>query len=223
MKSLLALFALGLLCIGVAACGSSSNRESASANSPSSSTPATTAHVDTTSPAVASPSGHPEPAHKVTRSDLEKYDRDEDDYIHVPDDHNPAPAGFTPANAADKRAITALVKRYYAAALRGDGAGGCSMIDVGLVKAIPLDYGKLGPSFLRRAAPNCPAVMSLYFKHEHRLLSREVPAMQVARVSVKGDQGVAIMRFGPLHERFITQLREHGRWMIAAVLDGELE
>jgi len=224
MKSLLALLALGLLCVGVAACGGSSNKESASASAPASSTAVTTTtHVDTTSPAVASPSANTQPVHKVTRSDLEKYDRDEDDYIHVPDDHNPAPPGFTPANAADKSAITALVKRYYAAALKGDGAGGCSMIDVGLVKAIPLDYGKLGPSFLRRAAHNCPAVMSLYFKHEHRVLSREVPAMQVARVSVKGNQGVAIMRFGPLHERFITQLREHGRWMIAAVLDGELE
>lgn len=221
MKSLLALLALGLLCVGVAACGGSSKAEGGSAGSAAASTGAT-AHVDT-SPAVASHPVHILPAPKASRSDREKYDRDEDDHIHVADDHNSMPPGFTPADSADKRAITTLVKRYYAAALRGDGVGGCSLIDVGLVKAIPSDYGKLGPSFLRRAAPNCPAVMSLYYKHEHGTLSHEVPRMQVARVSVKGDQGVAIMRFGSLHERFITQLREHGHWMIAAVLDGELE
>jgi hypothetical protein len=224
MKSLLALLALGLLCVGVAACGGSSKTEGGSAGSAKvSSSTSATVHVDTTSPAAASPSAHTQVVHKVSRRDLEKYDRDEDDYIHLPDDSNSAPLGFTPASTTDKRAITALVKSYYAAALRGDGAGGCSLIEVNLVKAIPLDYGKLGPSFLRPAAHNCPAVMSLYFRHEHRKLSREVPQMQVVRVSVKGEQGVAIMRFGPLHERFITQLREHGHWMISAVLDGELE
>src|SRR5690349_3149958 len=97
MKSLLALLALGLLCVGIAACGGSSKPESGSANSASAST-GTTVHVDTTSPAVASPSAHPDPVRKVSRRDLEKYDRDEDDYIEVPDDHNPAPVGFTPAD-----------------------------------------------------------------------------------------------------------------------------
>jgi hypothetical protein len=230
MRSLLALLALGLLVVGVTACGgsnSSNNAASASrasSKSPASSGAATATHPpDTTSPAAASPASSPVLVAQPTRHDREKYDRDEDDHTNVPDDNNPSPSGFLVASPADKRAITALVKRYYAAALKGDGASGCSLIDPGLVKGIPLDYGKLGPSFLRRAKGTCPAVMSLYFKHEHRKLTSEVPQLDVPRVSVNGNQGVAFMRFGRLHERFISTLRKGSTWKIASVLDGELE
>lgn len=224
MKSLLAL-ALGLLCLGFAACGGSSKTEGApaSANSQVSPPSGTATHVDTTSPAVAS---NVEPrviGSTPTRHDLEKNDRDEDDYTKVPDDHNPSPAGYVAAGPADARAITALVKRYYAVALAGDGAKGCSMFTPTFVQAIPLDYGKLGPVYLRRAAGTCPAVMSLLFRHEHHKLSGEIPRMQVVRVSVHGTQGVAFLRFGRLHERSISELREGRKWRIASVLDGELE
>jgi hypothetical protein len=90
-------------------------------------------------------------------------------------------------------------------------------------QAIPLDYGKLGPHYLRRAAGTCAAVMSLLFKHEHRLLEHEVPGMDVVRVSVHGEEGDAFLRFGPLHERYIPLLRTGRVWGISAVLDGELE
>lgn len=220
MKSLFALLALGLLCVGVTACGGSGKSASTSAGASAVSSTGTTT-VDTTSPAAApaTPAANRNPT--PSRRQLEKYDRDEDDYMNVPDDHNSAPPGYVPANAADKQAIMALVKRYYAAALAGDGARGCSMIDPGLVKAIPLDYGKLGAPYLRRAKGTCPAVMSLMYRHEHRLLAREVPQLK-ARVSVDGNQAVAILRFG-LHERGIAEVREGGAWKIAAVLDGELE
>jgi hypothetical protein len=225
MKSLLALLALGLLAVGAAACGGSgSSKNAASASRVSSqSTTVATNPPDTASPAVASRPPHPFTVPKATRRDLEKYDRDEDDYVHVPDDNNPAPTGFTAASPSDKQAITALVKRYYAAALAGDGARGCSMFSAQFAKAIPLDYGKLGPAFLRRAKRTCPGVMSVYFTHEHTKLAREVPRMAVVRVSVNGNQGVAFLRFGALHERGITEIREGGAWKISAVLDGELE
>lgn len=218
---------LALLGVGITACGGSNSSNNAASTSrlPSGSTASSVATQprDTTSPAVASPPATPAPIHKLTRRDLAKYDRDEDDYIHVSDDNNPSPPGYVTASRSDSQAITALVKRYYSAALKGDGASGCSMIDSSFVKAIPLDYGKLGPPYLRRAAGTCPAVMSLFFKHEHRTLAGEVPRLGVARVSVNGTQGVAFIRFGRLHERSISLMREGNAWAIASVLDGELE
>lgn len=223
MRSLLALFALGVLGFGVAACGGSSSPSNSAENG----TPAarvSSAHPpDTTSPAKASPSAVSGPVHNPTRGDREKYDRDEDDYIHVPDDHNPSPPGYVTAAAPEAKQVEALVRAYYADALAENGAKGCSLIDASFVKAIPLDYGKLGPAYLRRAASTCPAVMSLLFEHEHHLLAHELPEMRIVRVSVKGTQGVAFLLFGRLHERFISVLREGATWRIASVLDGELE
>lgn len=220
MKSLLALIALGLLGAGVTACGGSSSANNAGSASHVSST--TTTHIDTTSPAAPS-SAVTYTRIRASRSDREKYDRDEDDYIHVPDDNNPSPLGYVTAAAADAQAVSKLVNRYYGAASKGDGASGCSMMEPSFVKAIPLDYGKLGPSYLRHAAGTCPAVMSLLFKHEHAQLARGVPQMHIVRVSVKGEQGIAILRFGRLRERFISVIREGSTWRIASVLDGELE
>lgn len=221
MKSLLAL-ALGFLCLGFAACGGSGKTDGASANSPASSNTETATHADTTSPAVAS---NVEPlitTPKATRREREKHDRDEDDQTRVPDDHNPIPAGYVKAGPTDTRVIAALVKRYYAVALAGDGAKGCSMFSPTFVQAIPLDYGKLGPAYLRRARGTCPAVMSLLFRHEHRALSTEIPHMRIVRVAVDGAQGVVFLLFGRLHERSISVRQAGGAWTIASVLDGEL-
>lgn len=222
MKALLALIALGMVGIALTACGSSSSSENAASASRASSTTAT--HPpDTTSPAAPSNFGPPSTGPEPSRRELEKYDRDEDDHTNVADDNNPNPAGYVAAKPADARAITSLVGRYYAAALAGDGAKGCSMFKPTFVQAIPLDYGKLGPVYLRHVAGTCPAVISALFRHEHRKLSGEVPRMRVVRVSVDGAQGVAFLLFGRLHERFISVLREGRIWRIAAVLDGELE
>jgi hypothetical protein len=226
MKSLLA---FGLLGVGIAACGgSSSSNNAAPASHISSGGP-------TAGPAASSSSAAPSvttthladpnlPPPQPSQRDRERLDRDEDDYIHAPEDHNKTdPPGYVLASPADTRAITALVKRYYAAALAEDGARGCSMFPPSFTKGIPLDYGKLGPSYLKRAAGTCPAVMSLFFKHEHRQLASEVPQLEVVRASINGTQVSVILRFGRLRERFISVLREGNVWRIAGLLDGELE
>jgi hypothetical protein len=219
MRSLLALVALGLLGVGVAACGGSHSTRVTPAVHVSA---ATDTHPDT-SPAAPSPVSPSQHALTATARDRARYDRDEDDYVHVPDDNNPSPPGYVTASSADGRAATAVVRRYYADALKGDGAKGCLLITPSFVKGIPVDYGKLGPSYLRRAASTCAAVMSLLFKHEHSLLAHEVPVMRIVRVSVSGVQGLVFMRFGPLHERFISLARQGNAWTIASVLDGEAE
>lgn len=223
MKSLLALFALGLLGVGMAACGGSSSSSNAASAARASTAEATTHPPDTTSPAAPSSVEAHGPIQTASRSDREKYDRDEDDYVHVPDDNNPNPPNYATLPPGEARALAALVKRYYAAALKGNGARACSMMSAAFVKAIPLDYGKLGPVFLRHVTGTCVAVLSALFKHEHALLAHEVPTMRIVRVSVGGTQADAFLRFGALHERFISLRRDGGVWTIASVLDGELE
>lgn len=213
---------LALFAVYVCGCGGSGSHDNTASTSSLASGSETAEHPDITSPANATPSRSTAPVPKPTRRELEKRDRDEDDYVNLPDDDNPSPVGYVLADSSDRKAITALVKRYYAVALKEDGASGCAMFPPIFAKAIPLDYGKLGPSYLRRAAGTCPAVMSLLFKHEHRTLAREVPQMKVVRVSLGGDRGAAFIRFGPLHERFIVVQRENNTWTIAGVLDGEL-
>lgn len=223
MRSLLALIALGLVGVAVTACGSSSSSENAASALRARTATTATHPPNTTSPARASDTEPISAGPKPTRREREKYDRDDDDHTTVPDDNNPSPPGYTPARPSDARAITALVQRYYAAALAHDGAKGCSMFAPTFVLAIPLDYGKLGPAYLRRAAGTCPAVMSLLFVHEHGKLSDEIPHMRVVRVSDDGTHGIAFLRFGRLYERFISVVREGRTWRIGSVLDGELE
>lgn len=223
MKALLALIALGMVGVALTACGSSGSSESSASGSRASSATTAAHPPDTTSPARASNVEPIRVGPAPTRRELEKYDRDEDDHTTVADDNNPSPSGYVAAGPNEARAIEALVRSYYAAALAGDGARGCSMFSPTFVQAIPLDYGKLGPVYLRRAAHTCPAVMSLLFRHEHRKLAGEVSRMRIPRVSVGGGHGVAFLLFGRLHERFISVLHEGSKWRIASVLDGELE
>lgn len=229
MKPLLALVALGSLGMTVAACGGSGSTDKPGTAARTSAATAIAPHTGethvhvTNRPAVASPEKPLPPPPKPTRADRERVDRDEDDYLRMPDDHNSNPPGYVNAGPAVTRAVSAVVKRYYSVALKGDGAASCSMFLPTMAQAVPLDYGKLGPSYLRHAASNCPAVMSLLFKHEHSRLAWEVPQMHIVRVSMQGQRADAFLRFGRLHERVIPLWREGSSWRFASVLDGELE
>jgi hypothetical protein len=236
MRALSALATFMLFAASLAACGGSGSSVDASAQHSStaaSASPPSTNSTESSTAAAHSPGGGRASATpsetsgplqaNTTPRNREEHDRDEDDFTPVPDDQNPSPVGFAPAGPADRLAITELIKRYYAAALKMDGAKGCSMFGAAMARAVPVTYGEHGARFLRRAAGTCSAVISLLFRHEHRLLVREVPELKVARVSVLGNQGVAFLLFGRLYERDITEMREGGTWKIAAPLDGELE
>jgi hypothetical protein len=208
MKPLLAPLAVVLLSIGTTAC-SSSNKSTNSA--PRTSSSGTTATASSTTP---------------TQS-YTKADADKDNDVEAPDDdtNNNSVLDFGhAANAADRQAITTLVKRYYAAALAGDGAQACSMIYSTFAEAIPEDYGQSppGPSYLK-GGTTCPAVMVLLFKHFHSQLAVQVPLLEVSRVRLKEHQGLAVLRFGKMPERQIDVGREgQHAWKVEALLDSEL-
>jgi hypothetical protein len=122
------------------------------------------------------------------------------------------------AGAADTRAVTALVKRYYAAAAASDGATGCSLLYSTIAGTVVENYGQPpGPPALRGGS--CAVVMSKLFKQHRRQLAAEVATMQVTGVRVKGDQGLALLNFGSPPERHMLVRRERGAWKIGVFLD----
>jgi hypothetical protein len=151
-------------------------------------------------------------------------DRDNDVAAPYDDKNNDSQLDYgRPAAPAQQRAAGALLRRYYATALSGDGAAACKMIISTLAESVAEDYGhgSAGPPYLR-SGTTCPGVMDLLFAHFHALLALEVPKLEVARVRVIGKHGLAILRFGNLPERTIPLGQEGTRWKVRALLDTEL-
>ena len=212
MKSLLVLLAVAPLALYASACGGSgrsgSTAQSSSATTAPTSTVATSAS-DTTSP----------PA--LTKPDSDK-DNDISAYKDKADNGEVLDYGRA-ASPADQRAVTDLVKRYYAAALAEDRAKACAMIYSTLSEGVAEDYGQAsaGPPYLR-AGKTCSEVMVLLFKHSHNQLAAEVPKLKVSRVRLNGRRGWAVLSFGSLPEREISVGREGHTWKVSMLIDDEL-
>jgi hypothetical protein len=211
MRPLVALLAVVLLSLSASACGASKNATS----------------VSQTSSTVEAPSNVAPTATTTSSSHEPNNENDNDDHrrlkVPVDDTNNGTIRAYGhAASAADTRAVTSLLKRYYAIALAGEGAKACTMIVPSLVKAIPLDYGQFGAPYLH-GAKTCAAVMSRLFKHEHRQLAAEIPHMKLLSLRLGGNQGLVLLGFGRMSERQITVIRPGGTWKLAVLLDGEVE
>lgn len=133
---------------------------------------------------------------------------------HDHDDANILSYGGTPS-AADERIVTALAKRYYAAAAADDGAMACSLILSGMAKTLPEDYGgRTGPAYLR-GGKTCRAIMSLLFKHFHGSLTSVI---KVTGVRVKGDRAYALLSSTTRPASYLTLRREAGAWKVEELL-----
>lgn len=210
MKTLSLLFAAALLSAGLTACGSSGNAGSTHASS-----------TATASSTTARSSSSTTPAPVLSKADR---DKDSDTNAYADDTNNNSILDFGhPANVTDKRAVTALVKRFYTTALAGDGAKACSMLYITLAESLPEDYGheSAGPSYLSEGR-TCPAVMTLMFKHFRSLLTAELPRLKVARVRLIQHHGLAILSFGKMPEKYIPIMRERHTWKIGAPFDADL-
>jgi hypothetical protein len=206
LKSSIALLMTVLFGVCVGACGNADKNTSSSSHPASTSTAATTASSATT---------------------FAKVDADKDNDIGAPYDdknNNDVLKDGRPAGAADRRAITGLLERYYAVATAGNGAKACSMIVSTLSSSVVEDYGhgSSGPAYLS-GGKSCPAVMDLLFAQFHRQLAIELPKLEVAHVRLVGSRGgIAILSFGTLPEREISVVREGHVWKLAALLDNEV-
>jgi hypothetical protein len=198
-KRLLALLAIAGLTAGIAACGDAATGGSSDARTTTSTSSSTT--------------------------DYAKADADRDNDIgasHDDTNHNDLSSFGRPAGAGDERAIATVVKRYYATALNGDGAKGCSMLYSILAETAAEDYAVAGGPTYLRGATSCQAVMSALFSHFHAQLAIEVPKFGVTHVFLKGRHGLVVLSFADLPERELPVIREGNVWKIASLLDREL-
>jgi hypothetical protein len=176
MKPLLTLSVTALLSVGVTACGGAGTT---TATKTSSST------ATSSGGAANNVSGNPTPTRTtgVGASATSENAGGTDNNI---------PAYGHAASAADNQAVTALVKRYYAAAATADGATACTLLYPALVHAVPEDYGQApGPAYAR--GKTCPVVMSKLFKHVAGHPA-DLAATEVTGVRVYRDRGFAMLR-----------------------------
>jgi hypothetical protein len=201
-----------LLAAGLGACGdSNANRSSHAASS-------TPSHTVTSATAVASETA---PAPLDTR-----VDRDDDNDVGAAageDSNNRGLLAFGhPASPSERRAISALIKNYYAIALAGDGARGCSLLYSTLAEAaVEDDAQPPGPPYMR-GAKSCAEVLTLLFRHYHAQLTAEVPKLRVRQIRLREHSGFALLRFGALAERQISIGRERQTWKMNEIYDQEL-
>lgn len=126
------------------------------------------------------------------------------------------------ASAPVRRVVTALVKRYFAAAIARDGASACTMIYPAIANSIPETLGgSAGPPDLR-GSKTCPEIMTKLFEQNHAQLSVYARLLQIDAVRVDGKRALTILRFKGLPARQIAAELEHGVWTIEGLLDSEL-
>lgn len=119
-----------------------------------------------------------------------------------------------PAGTMDAHAVTAVATRYYAAARAGDGRVACSLLDPELAKAVPLDYGRFGPVYLR-GARTCKETVTRLFAHDRGQLASPVA---VTGVLVDGNRAYALLGSPSLPASYLSLQREGSVWRVDTLL-----
>jgi hypothetical protein len=169
----------------------------------------TSAH-DPGSAGVSSPSnpGPPDGDGDVDRYGQGRYDIDSD--------ANPT---FGPyATPAERQAVAAFIKRYYAIAATGNGAKACALLDplVAEMVAQGRNVG-WGPSSLKGGT--CPRVATEFFAQRRRELFEDVATLRVGWVQLQAKQAIALVHFGSKRERIVRLRRRYGVWQMFSLLD----
>jgi hypothetical protein len=122
------------------------------------------------------------------------------------------------ADTADMRSVAATVQRYYSAARTGNARSACSMLVPELARAIPLDYGKLGPSYLR-GAKTCQALVRRLYRHYRRELSAPIAVTGVLEL---GDHAFAFIGSPLARAGYLTLQREGSAWELATLISADV-
>jgi ketosteroid isomerase-like protein len=125
-----------------------------------------------------------------------------------------------PAGAADRRAITELVKRYYVLAAADDGAGACALLSAPIATSIPQTIGTGGPWYFR--GRTCAEIMTKIFAKNVYQLAAYAASIRVVTVGVDHDEAVTVFAVKGHPGRGTRALREHGIWRMNALVDFEL-
>ncbi|HEX5309671.1 MAG TPA: hypothetical protein VFW38_11390 [Solirubrobacteraceae bacterium] len=132
-----------------------------------------------------------------------------DDYIHSYG-HEPPPR--------ERQQIVAMVNRYYAAIVAGNGAAACRLLYPQIEKAVPEDYGKPpGPPALK--GKTCAAVISKLAKHVENQPLADLATTKVTGVRIKGEEGFVQLTASETPTAEIPIQRIHGGgWRLEAIV-----
>lgn len=126
------------------------------------------------------------------------------------------------AGPADSRAITSLVKRYYAAIAKDDGATACKLLFFLITESAPETYGQTAFDAAAGRGKSCGPVMSKVFSKSHRQLVEENRHLSVIAIRIQRKRAWVLLRFGPLSVRRLVAYREGDSWKVGELLDTEL-
>jgi hypothetical protein len=184
LRTLTACAAVAVAAVGITACGSGDKGSAGKA-------PA----------ATTVPSTHDEDGDIDSLGQGGRYDNDNDAIL----------GWGPPAGAVDRRAIVALVRRYYETAAAGDGAKACSMLDPLMVEAVKEGRnGGSGPQ--SPPGSTCAQIMTSLFQRRHRELVEDVAAFRIAVVQQHGNRAMALTDFSPTRLWQVLVRRTHGVW-----------
>jgi hypothetical protein len=124
------------------------------------------------------------------------------------------------ADAADRRAVTEAVKRYYRAAVAYDGAQACAMLLPSLAKSLPETYAQVSSPAYLRGLETCPAIMTKIFRHSPEQLTN---SFVVTGVRIVEGSATALLGSTVLPASSITLAREGSAWRISELLGMALE
>jgi hypothetical protein len=144
-------------------------------------------------------------------------EHDSDTYYGEPDNEHELRG--RPARIGDARRVSALVRRYYAAAGRDDGVAACRLVYLPVVESIQEAHGGT-PGSTGAPGWTCAAILSRVFKRQHTQLGAENAALTVA--SVRVDLNVGAVRLGlgsGRPARYTMVHRERGTWKMLNLLD----
>ena len=144
---------------------------------------------------------------------------DSDSYPGEPDNDNNHVFGH-PASTAERRAATALVKRYYAATAARDGALACSLMYSSFAEAVSEDYGP--PSATSSSSTRiCATTVTALFARSHEQLRHQAATLTVAAVRVRRRVASVRIGFGGRPKFYMLLHLERGTWKIDRLLAGE--
>jgi hypothetical protein len=214
MRSLLALSMTVLGAVGLASCGG--------AGTGSSSTTQTPASVVTTTGSAATTTGVPPGSYLHLDGDTDNDDTSHPS-SHLDDDKPLLDQYGHHATDADKQAVTAVVKSYYAAAAAEEAAKACSLLYSSLASGLAPTPGQGAGPAAQGTGKTCADGVPVLYKHQHdQLVADDVATMVVTDVRLKGNLGLAVLGFRTKPEGEILVERERGTWKVDALFDSQI-
>lgn len=149
-------------------------------------------------------------------------DRDGPRVLGIADsDDAPIRAFGSTADAAKRAAVASLVRDYYDAAAKSDGAAACTVLYSDLAHEMAVNNSRPStPGYLR--GNTCAVVMTKLFRHNLSQMRRFDASASVTSVRVRGDRGFAIVHYEGLPDREFNLRREGKAWKLDSAIDREL-